>query len=113
MNDNDLLRLRHMRDAAREAISFAQGRSSHDLKLDRMFLLSVVKEIEIVGEAASRISPQGRSEAPGIAWEKITGMRNRLIHAYFDWDLEAIWSSLTNNLPELLNELEKTLPPEA
>jgi hypothetical protein len=59
------VRLRHMLDAAREAVSFVEGRSRQDLTGDRLLLLAVVKEIEIIGEAASQISPETRSETVG------------------------------------------------
>jgi uncharacterized protein with HEPN domain len=109
MNEADRERLRHMLAAAREAASFAEGRTIEDAAADRMLLLALVKELEILGEAASRISKEGRAAAPGIPWEKVTGMRNRLIHGYFDWDIEVIWSTLTSNLPDLIRELEKAL----
>jgi uncharacterized protein with HEPN domain len=71
--------------------------------------LAVVKELEIVGEAASQISPETRSDVAGIPWPKIIAMRNRLTHAYFEWDLDAVWSVLTNSLPPLITELEEVL----
>jgi uncharacterized protein with HEPN domain len=111
MNADDRWRLQHMLDAAREALSFMEGRTSDDLTRDRMFLLSLVKEIEIVGEAAANVSPEGRDAAAGIPWAKVTGMRNRLTHGYFNWDLDVIWSTLTTNLPDLIVELEKALSP--
>ena len=112
MSADDLTRLRHMLDAAREAVSFVQGRSRDDLHRDRMLLLSLVKELEIVGEAAGRISPEGKAATPGIPWDKVTAMRNRLTHGYFDWSLEIIWATVTTNLPDLIRELERVLPPE-
>jgi uncharacterized protein with HEPN domain len=109
MNADDRWRLQHMLDAAREALSFTEGRTSVDLARDRMLLLSLVKEIEIVREAAANLSPECRDGAPGIPWAKVTGMRNRLTHGYFNWDLDVIWSTLTTNLPDLIAELEKAL----
>lgn len=109
MNDRERVRLRHMLDAAREALSFLEGRSRQDLIGNRLFLLAVVKEIEIIGEAASQVSAETRSEAAGIPWPKIIAMRNRLTHAYFEWDLDAVWSALTNSLPLLITEREKVL----
>jgi uncharacterized protein with HEPN domain len=70
MNDSDRLRLQHMLDASREAVSFIQGRTSEDLTRDRMLLLSLVKEIEIVGEAASRVSAEYKAAATGIPWSR-------------------------------------------
>jgi uncharacterized protein with HEPN domain len=114
MNESDVIRLRHMLDAAREALSFIAGRSSGDLSGDRMLVLALVKEIEIIGEAASRVSEESREVLPRIPWPKIIAMRNRLIHAYADVDLSIVWATLTGALPELLYELEIALAvPEA
>jgi uncharacterized protein with HEPN domain len=109
MNESDIIRLRHMLDAAREALSFVAGRNSEDLGRDRMLVLALVKEIEIIGEAASRISDESRKALPRIPWPKIIAMRNRLIHAYADVDLSIVWDTLTGALPELLRELEIVL----
>jgi len=109
MNESDVIRLRHMLDAAREALSFIAGRSNDDLSRDRMLVLAPVKEIEIIGEAASRISDESRNALPQIPWPKIIAMRNRLIHAYADVDLSIVWDTLTGALPELLRELEIAL----
>ncbi len=98
-----------MFEAAREAMVFIEGRVPEDLGRDRVLLLALVKEIEIIGEAAARISPEGRSAVPGIPWNKVTAMRNRLTHGYFDWDLEVIWSTLITSLPVLAAELERAL----
>jgi uncharacterized protein with HEPN domain len=101
-----------MLDAASEALSFVDGRTREDLLRDRMLLLSVVKEIEIIGEAAARVSADCRNETPGIPWSNIVGIRNRLIHAYFDWNLEIVWSTVTSNLPALIGELQRALSDE-
>lgn len=71
MHKNDAIRLQHMLDAAREALSFAAGRSISDLDSNRMFVLSLIKSIEVIGEAASKVSVEGRSECPGIPWRGI------------------------------------------
>ncbi len=109
MNESDVIGLRHMMDAAREALSFVAGRNSEDLGRDRMLVLALVKEIEIIGEAASRISDESRKALPRIPWPKIIAMRNRLIHAYADVDLSIVWDTLTGALPKLLRELETAL----
>jgi len=109
MQKTDTVRLRHMLDAAREALAFAQGRSRADLDKDRMLVLALVKSIEIVGEAASKVSPETRLAVPGLPWSSIVGMRNRLIHAYFDIDLDRVWDTITDDLPPLITELERSL----
>jgi uncharacterized protein with HEPN domain len=68
-----------MLEAAREAVSFAQGRSRDDLNRDRMLVLSLVKAIEIAGEAAFQISEPMRNELPDLPWADIIGMRHRLV----------------------------------
>jgi uncharacterized protein with HEPN domain len=101
-----------MLDAAREAASFAQGRSRADLDGNRMLTLSLVKCIEIVGEAASRISEETRQQAPQMPWQDIVSMRNRLIHAYFDVDLDRVWDTVEGDLPFLMTQLEAMLAVE-
>ena len=99
-----------MLDAAKEALSFLEGRTTEDLRRDRMFMLAVVKEIEIIGEAATRISEESRKALPQVPWTRIVAMRNRLIHAYADVDLSILWDTLTGALPELVRELESACP---
>jgi uncharacterized protein with HEPN domain len=109
MNADDRTRMLHMPEAEQEATAFARDKTLDDLIINRLLLLGLVKEIEIIGEAASRISAEGQAFAPGIAWNKVTAMRNRLTHAYFEWNLEVIWSTLTINLPPLVRELQRAL----
>lgn len=106
MKETDVFRLQHMLDAAREARLFAKGRGREDLDRDRGFMLSLVKEVEIIGEAASRVSEEARSQLPGIEWRAIIGMRNRLIHVYYDIDFDVLWNTITRDIPRLIAELE-------
>lgn len=109
MRKDDQVRLRHMLDAAREAVTFVQGRRRADLDTDRMLALSLVKEIEIIGEAANQIAKTTREELPQIPWADIIGMRNRLVHAYFDINLEILWQTVEQDLPPLIRALESVL----
>ena len=97
-------------DSAREAISFTTGHSRADLDANRMLALSLVKCIEIVGEAAARVGEETRQQVPEIPWQDIVGMRNRLIHAYFDIDLDRVWDTVMVDLPALIVLLEGALP---
>ena len=99
-----------MLDAAQEAVRSAHGRVRSDLDRDRVWTLGLVKCIEIVGEAAGRVSAETRCQYPDIPWASIVAMRNRLIHVYFDIDLDRVWDTLTDDLPGLIRELEKLLP---
>ena len=112
MNRDDAIRLRHMLDAAREAISFTRGVRRVDLNQDRKLELALVKDVEIIGEAAFQISQSTRDSLPGIPWDDIIGMRHRLVHAYFDINLDILWQTIQNDLPPLVVELERALPRE-
>lgn len=96
-----------MIDAAEEAISFAEGKQRKDLNTERMLVLSVIKEIEIIGEAASKISTEVKAEYSNIPWDEITGMRNHLVHRYFDVDLDMLWNTIKQDLPLLIANLKK------
>lgn len=109
MLHSDAIRLRHMLDAALEAQSFVIGKSRIDLDGDRMLVLSLVKSIEIIGEAATKVSDEARSDNPVIPWQDITAMRNRLIHAYFDINLDIVWDTVTEELPPLIYKLKSAL----
>ncbi|MFZ4676864.1 MAG: DUF86 domain-containing protein [Nodosilinea sp.] len=106
---NDDIRLRHMLDAAKQAIAFMAGRSKLSLDADAMLLLAVVKAIEIVGEAAAKITKERQADIPQIPWSQIISMRNRLTHAYFDIDTDVVWQTIIEDLPELIRELETVI----
>lgn len=106
MRDDDAVRIRHMLDAAHEAVGFAANRTAEDLSHDRMLLLSLVKCIEILGEAASRVTEETRGALPAIPWRDIVSMRNRLIHGYFDIDATTVWKTVVVELPALIRDLE-------
>ncbi len=112
MRRDDSVRLRHMRDAAREAVGFAGHKRRADLDDDRMLVFALVKAIEIVGEAANQVSDATRSELPDIPWVDIVGMRHRLIHAYFDINLDILWQTVQSDLPPLIAALDDALPEE-
>lgn len=109
---DDLLRVRHMIDAAREAIGFASGRRRADLDQDRMLVLSLVKSVEIMGEAASKVSDTFRHEYPALPWREMVAMRNRLIHGYFDINLDIVWQTVAEELPPLVTRLEAIVAQE-
>lgn len=109
MSESDAIRLRHMWDAANEALSIRGDRSHDDLLSDRTATLAVIKDIEIIGEAASKVSAKAGAAAPTIPWADIVGMRNRLVHAYFDIASDMVWDTVDNDLPFLIRELRLLL----
>lgn len=106
---SDRIRLRHMLDAARDAVEFASGRQFEDLQTDKQLRFSLVHCIEILGEAASRISTEYVVAHPEIPWSNIIGMRHRLIHGYYDINLTIVWRTVTKELPGLIASLEAML----
>jgi len=75
MRKDDTVRMQHMLDAAREAVGFTQNRERNDLHLNRMLALSLVRLIEIIGEAASKVSHEVQEHHPSIPWANIISMR--------------------------------------
>jgi len=106
---SDIVRLKHMLGYAKEAISIARGGTSHELQKNRMLQLSLLHLVELVGEAAARISKQTRERHPEINWKEIVGMRNKIIHDYVVTDLEILWGTVKKDLPVLASALEKII----
>ena len=110
MTPADELRIRHMIEAAEQAMRFVVGRQRADLDTDSMLAFALVRAVEIIGEAASKVSDETQAATPSVPWPAIVAMRNRLIHAYFDIDNDILWKTATGNIPALLNRLRPLLP---
>jgi uncharacterized protein with HEPN domain len=106
---DDLIRVRHMLDAACKAIEFTAGSSRENLDKDDKLALSVVRLLEIIGEAANSISDEFQHEYHQIPWGSIGATRNRLIHGYFDVDLDIVWEIVRSDLPNLIEQLKTIL----
>jgi uncharacterized protein with HEPN domain len=109
MPSEDMVRLRHMLDAAREAMRLAEDKSEEDLATGSVLSLALVRLVEIVGEAASHVSQDGRARLPEVPWADIVGMRNRLVHAYFDVNMAIVRLTVIKFLPDLACSIEKIL----
>jgi uncharacterized protein with HEPN domain len=107
MKELDFIRLQHMLDMSREALSFACGRKKEDLDTDKGLMRILERDIELIGEAATKISEEAKALLPNIEWKYIIGMRNRLVHVYYEVDRNILWDTVTNAIPELIKELEK------
>ncbi len=103
---DDLIRLRHLRDAAEKAVAYSAGKRRADLDDDELLRLGLTKLVEIVGEAAKQVSLPTRA-APELPWTAAARMRDRLIHHYFDIDLDVLWMTITEDLPRLLSALPR------
>src|SRR5690242_453892 len=113
MNEFDLNRLRDMLDAAHKCVAYIKGKARETLEADDYLVgFAVVRAIEIVGEAASKVTPETRTALPKIEWTQIVGMRNRIVHDYLRVDYDIVWKVATENIPKLIVDLEKIIPPK-
>jgi len=106
---DDIARLHHILEHAREAVSMIEGKERADLRHERMLELSLIRLIEVVGEAAARVTPEGQAKYSSIPWPQVVGMRNRLIHGYDQVDLDILWDTIEVDLPPFITKLEKIL----
>lgn len=106
---DDIITLSQMRDAIEEAVALAKGRTRANLETDRMFFLALLKLVEIVGEAASRVTEATQTAHTAIPWREIIGTRNRLIHGYDAVDYDILWNIVIADLPPLTNQLNRIL----
>lgn len=104
---DDDTRLRHLIEAAEKAVAYAHERDRASLDEDEIFRLALTKLIEIVGEAAKQVTVETRRAYPEVPWSAAARMRDRLVHHYFDINLDVLWSTVTVDLPALL----KVVPP--
>lgn len=108
--EDDRVRLQHMLDAARKALRVAAGHRREDLDVeDEPLPDALVRLISVIGEAANRVSPATRSKLGDIPWPDLVGMRNRLVHGYFDIDLDILWATVQDVLPDFARRLESAL----
>jgi len=106
MLNKNHIRIQHMLDAANEATSFIKNRTRDDLNDNRLLTLALTKSIEIIGEAANHVDIEMQKKFSDIPWNDVIGMRNRLVHGYYDIDLDRVWDTLTDDLPPLIDELQ-------
>jgi len=109
---DDKIKLQHMLDHASEAVAMVRGKEKSDLQKNRLLELATTRLVEIVGEAAAKISPENQAKYPFIPWSQIIGMRNRLIHGYDSVDLDVLWDTIEVDLPPLIAALKKILEQE-
>ena len=99
--------------AARKAVLFAQGLTYEQFAQSDLHQNAIFKVLEIVGEAASRLSDNARNAHPEIPWSDVRAFRNRIVHAYFEIDLRVVWKIVNDDVPVLIRDLERIVPPKA
>jgi len=106
---DDKARLKHMLDEALDARKFLGKATFEELQRDRKLGHAIVRSLEIIGEAAANVTKTTQAKYPEIEWTVIIGMRNRLIHAYFDINYHIVWQTVKENLPPLIEQLQSIL----
>ena len=110
--DRDSVYLLDIVSSARMLRSYLEGIVLDEFLRDTKLQDSVIRRLEIIGEAAGRVSAQFREKHPEIPWSEMRGMRNRMIHHYDDVDLHIVWNTAQDNIPQLLELLDPLVPPE-
>jgi uncharacterized protein with HEPN domain len=105
----DGIRLAHMLESARRAVRIASGLTASSLAADEVRLLAVVKSIEVIGEASTKVSAATQQRFAAIDWLGMRQMRNRMIHGYDTIDPARVWDALMIDVPPLIRELEHAL----
>jgi uncharacterized protein with HEPN domain len=98
--------------AARRAIKFVEGVSRNEFEDNELVQNAVMRPLEIIGEAAGRISAAFRKDHPEISWKEMIGLRNRLVHEYFRVEYGTVWDIIKNDLPKLIEQIEPLVPKE-
>ena len=102
-------RLRHILEAIGKIENYLQGFDENAFRQDEKTLSAVVWQLAVIGEAVANLTNELRDENPQIAWNKISGTRNHLIHGYFSIDFDIVWDTTRNDLPTLKKQIEEIL----
>jgi uncharacterized protein with HEPN domain len=106
---DDSAYLKHILDSVRFIDKYSKKLTVAQFIKDELVQSAIVRQLEIIGEAANLVSKQTKQELKGVEWAKIVGMRNKLIHEYFGVDLNVVWSTIKQELPKLEKELKRYL----
>lgn len=112
MPTDDFVYAGHMLDMARKAVGKTRGMNRLDYDRDENLRLALAHLVEVIGEAARRVSPQFRNAHPAIPWRAIVGMRNKVVHDYMNVDEDVLWDTVTRELPRLVAQLQDIVPDE-
>lgn len=109
IDQKDNLRLQHIVEAAQHVADFINGVSKEEFEADYEKQSAIVRQIEIIGEAASKLTQEFIEEHKEIDWSKVVGMRHKMIHDYFDVDVNIVWITAINNVPSLGDAVDKII----
>jgi uncharacterized protein with HEPN domain len=109
---DDRLPMHQMLEHARDALEMVHGRERTELRTNRMLQLALVHLVQIVGEAAGRVSRAGQNQYPEVPWSKAISTRHRLVHDYDRIDYDVVWDTIVDDFPPLVAALERALASE-
>lgn len=110
MSDREIqLLLEDILEAAKKILSYTEGMSFNDFTNDNKTIDAVVRNFEIIGEAANRVPEDFKSDHPEIEWRRMSGLRNRIIHEYFGINYETVWKIKEENIPELTDFIRQAI----
>lgn len=112
MEHDDAIYVSHMLDMTRRAVQAIETKSRANYDEDDILRLGLTHLVQVIGEAARKVSPKFQAEHPEIAWRRIIGMRHRIVHDYMRVDEDILWQVVTKDLPVLLPLLEEIMPGE-
>jgi uncharacterized protein with HEPN domain len=111
MSPRDLVYVGHMREMARKALDKVQGVSRETFDADENLRLALIHLVQVIGEAASRVSREYCTNHPDVRWADIVGMRHKVVHDYLGVDEDIVWQVVTRDLPPLIAALDELVPP--
>jgi uncharacterized protein with HEPN domain len=109
LQPDDYLYLRHILDAASSIQAYLQAINEDGFSTNRLVQDAVIRNLEVIGEAAKRLSADCKAAAPDVPWRSVTGMRDKLIHDYMGTDVAAVWKTTQSDLPLLKTAIETLL----
>ena len=105
----DRERLEHILAAINRVVRYTKDKTYEDLLTDDMMYYAVVKNIEMMGEAANMLTAEFQTAHPETPWKMVKGMRNYIVHEYFQIDNQVVWDVVTNELPTLHQQITQYL----
>ncbi len=112
MPKDDWVFVAHIWDMSQKALTLVAGKNKEAYEQDEVLRLALTRLIEVIGEAANRVSEEFRAAHPEMPWFEMIGMRHRIVHDYMNVDEDVIWAVVQKDLPALAEILQKIIPPE-
>ncbi len=101
--------IKHILDSIERLESYIQGANKEKFMKESIIQDAIIRKIEVIGEASKFISKETKEKNKDIPWKDIAGMRDKLIHAYFGVDLDAVWETVKKDIPVLKKEISKLI----